>query len=57
MDGEDIPDEDITATVAVGASVIELWSTVSGIAVVCSLADGMGSCYGCYPIMGYLALF
>ena len=36
MDGEHIPDEEIAAAVAVGASVIEHWSTVSGIAVVWS---------------------
>ena len=33
VDGENIPDEDIAVAVAVGASVIEHWSTVSGIAV------------------------
>ena len=36
MDGENIPNEEIAAAVAVGASVIEHWSTVSGIAVVWS---------------------
>ena len=40
MDGENIPDEEIAAAVAVGASVIEHWSTVSGIAVP-GLADGL----------------
>ena len=35
-DGENIPDEEIAAAVAVGASVIELRSTVSDIAVVWS---------------------
>ena len=40
IDGENIPDEEIAATVAVGASVIEHWYTASGIAVVWSgLAD------------------
>ena len=34
MDGENIRDEEIAAAVAVGASVIEHWSTVSGVAVV-----------------------
>ena len=36
MNGENILDEEISAAVAVGASVIEHWSTVSGIAVVWS---------------------
>ena len=36
MDDEDIPDEKIVAAVAVGASIIEHWSTVSGIATVWS---------------------
>ena len=36
INGENIPDEEIAAAVAVGASVIEHWSTVSGIAVVWS---------------------
>ena len=36
MDGENIPDEEISAAVAVGASVIEHWSIVSSIAVVWS---------------------
>ena len=36
MDGENIPDEEISAAVAVGASMIEHWSTVSSIAVVWS---------------------
>ena len=37
IDGENIPDEEIAAAVAVGASVFEPWSTVvSGIAVVWS---------------------
>ena len=36
MDGENIPDEGIAAAGAVEASVIEHWSTVSGIAVVWS---------------------
>ena len=37
MDSENIPDEEIAAAVAVGASVIEHWFTVvSGIAVVWS---------------------
>ena len=36
IDGENIPDEEIAAAVAVGARVLELWSTVSGIAVVWS---------------------
>ena len=40
MDGENIPDEEITAAVAVGASLIEHWSTISVIAVV-GLADGL----------------
>ena len=35
IDGERIPDEEITAAVAVGASVIEHWSTVFGIAMLC----------------------
>ena len=34
MDGENITDEEIAAAVAVGASVIEHWSTVSGIIAV-----------------------
>ena len=34
IDGKDIPDEEITPAVALGASVFEQWSTVSGIAVV-----------------------
>ena len=33
VDAENIPDADIAVAVAVGASVIEHWSTVSGIAV------------------------
>ena len=49
MGGENIPvpDEEVAAAVAVGASVIEHWSIVSGIAVVWSglvwsgLADGV----------------
>ena len=56
MDGENITDEDIAAAaVAVGASVIEHWSTtVSGIAVLWSIiADGFVSCYDCYPMMRY----
>ena len=36
MDGENIPDEEIAAAVAVGASVIEHWFTVFGSAVVWS---------------------
>ena len=36
MDDENIPDEEIAAAVAVGASVVEHWSTVSGIAAVWS---------------------
>ena len=56
MDGESIPDEEIAATVAVGASVIEHRSTVSGIAVVWS-GDGIVSCYDCYPMMGCPASF
>ena len=36
MDGENIPDDEILAAVVVGASVIELWPTVSGIVVVWS---------------------
>ena len=36
IDGENILDEEIAAAVAVGASVFELWSTVSGIDVVWS---------------------
>ena len=36
MDDENIPHEEIAAAVAVGASVIEHWSTVSGIDVVWS---------------------
>ena len=36
MDGENIPDEEIAAAVAVEASVFELLSPVSGIAVVWS---------------------
>ena len=36
MHDENIPDEDIVAAVAVGASVIEYWYTGSGIAVVWS---------------------
>ena len=36
MDVENIPDEEIAAAVAVGASGIEHWSTLSGIAVVWS---------------------
>ena len=31
MDGENIPDEEISAAVAVGASVIEHWSAVSSV--------------------------
>ena len=38
IDGENIPNEKIAAAVAVGASVIEHWSTVSGIAVVWLMA-------------------
>ena len=46
IDGETMLDEEIVAAVAVGASVFELWSTVSGIAVVWFLlADGVVSCY------------
>ena len=36
MDDENIPDDEIAAAVAVEARVFELWSTVSGIAVVWS---------------------
>ena len=36
VDGENIPDEEISSAVAVGGSVIEHWSTVSSIAVVWS---------------------
>ena len=36
MDGENIPDEEIAAAVAVGAGAIKHWPTVSGIAVVWS---------------------
>ena len=36
MDGENIPDEEISAAVTFGASVIEHWPTVSGIAVIWS---------------------
>ena len=36
MDGDNIPDEEIEAAMAVGTSLIEQWSTVSGIAVVWS---------------------
>ena len=36
MDGENIPDEEIAAAGAAGASVIEHRCIVSGIAVVCS---------------------
>ena len=36
IDGENMPDEEIAAAVAVGASVIEHRPTVSGIAVVWS---------------------
>ena len=36
MDGKNIPDEEIAAAGAVGASMIEHWSTVSDIAVVWS---------------------
>ena len=36
MGGKNIPDEEIAAAVAVGASMIEHWSTVSDIAVVWS---------------------
>ena len=36
MDGENTPDEEIVAAMAVGASVVEHWSAVSGIAVVWS---------------------
>ena len=35
-DRENIPEEEIAAAVAIGASVVEDWSTVLGIAVVCS---------------------
>ena len=58
MDSENIPDEEIAAAGAVGASVIEhlllypvsLWS---------GLADGIVSCYGYdrYPVMGCPASF
>ena len=57
MDGENIPGEEIAAAVALGASVIEHLSTVSGIAVVWSVADGVLSCYDCFPMMGCLASF
>ena len=61
MDGENTPDHEIAAAMAVGASVFEqYWSTVVPgiIAVVWSgLADGVVSCYDCYPMMGCPALF
>ena len=44
MDGGNIPDEETAAAVAVGASVIVHWSTVSVIAVVWYMGDGVVSC-------------
>ena len=62
MDGENIPDEEITAAVAVGASVIEHWSTLYPASLWSGLAGcgGVLSCYRAIPgtiIMGYPAPF
>ena len=53
IDGENIPDEEIAAAVAVGLSVFELCSGPLYPASLWSgLADGVVSCNDCYPVMG-----
>ena len=57
MDGENIPDEEIAAAVTVGASVIEHWSSLYPTSLWSCLADGVLSCYDCYPMIGCPASF
>ena len=58
MDGENIPDEEIAAAVvAVGASVIEHWSTLYPASLWPGVADGVTSCYDCYLMTGCPASF
>ena len=54
--GENIPDEEIAAAVAVRASVFELCPLYPA-SLWSGLADGVISCYDCYPIMGCPASF
>ena len=56
MDSDNIPDEEMAAAVAVGASMIEDWSTVPA-SLWSGLTDGVVSCHDCYPIMGCPASF
>ena len=57
MDGENVPDEENVAALAVGASVIERWSTLYPALLGSGLADDFVSCYDCYPMVGCPASF
>ena len=54
MDGKNIPDEEIAAAEAFGASVIEHWSTLYPASLWSGLADGViiNSSYDYHPMIG-----
>ena len=56
MDGENIPDDEIAAAVAVGASMLST-GTLYPASLWSGLADGVVSCYDYYPMMRCLASF